>query len=203
MQVIAKACSAHASEQVAAFEKEQGQLLDAIRQRETKLIELKGQRRTTPKKITLKDLPPEERFPRLPTGSKHFVDTIKMIACPAQNAGADLAGEKVRGPDDVRFFVLQVLQNSANLIPPDQEILGYSRPPLPDSFGRRRVQRRPKHLADKEGKLLSLTLGAMESTLAKNPQNQVEKQFCLPSQRQNPLFPEERMKRVAGRLLSS
>jgi hypothetical protein len=117
-QLSAKACPAQASEaQVAAFEKEQGQLLAAISQRQAKVLELKNKRSTTPKKVPLKDLPPQERFTRLPTSSKHFVDTIKMIAYRAETALAGLAREKLQRSDDVRSFVRQVLQSSANLIP--------------------------------------------------------------------------------------
>jgi hypothetical protein len=117
-QLGAKTYPVQAAEaQVAAFEKEQGQLLEAIRQREAKLIQLKEQRRTTPKKVALKDLPPEQRFTRLPSVSKHFVDTIKMIAYRAETALAGLVGENLRRPEDVRSFVRQVLRSSANLIP--------------------------------------------------------------------------------------
>ena len=121
-QLSAKACPAQPSEvQVAVFEKEQGQLLEAIERRQAKLIELKAQRQTTPKKVPLKELPPEERFTRLPTVSKHFVDTIKMIAYRAETALAGLVGEKLRRPEDVRSLVRQVLQSSANLIPDEDK----------------------------------------------------------------------------------
>lgn len=117
-RLTAKTCPVQASEvQVAAFEKQQGQLLDSIRQREAALAELKQQRLTTPKKVTLKELPEAERFTRLPTVSKHFVDTIKMIAYRAETALAGLVSEKLRRPEDVRSLVREVLQSSANLIP--------------------------------------------------------------------------------------
>jgi len=117
-QLTARAYPAQASEaQVAAFEKQQGQLLDAIRQQEANLVNLKEQRPTTPKKVPLKDLPQEERFTRLPTVSKHFVDTIKMIAYRAESALAGLVSEKLQRPNDLRSLVRQILQSSANLIP--------------------------------------------------------------------------------------
>jgi hypothetical protein len=117
-QLTAKTCPAQASEaQVATFEKQQGQLLDSIRHREAAVVELKQQRSTTPKKVPLKELPQAERFTRLPTASKHFVDTIKMIAYRAETALAGLVSEKLRRPEDVRSLVREVLQSSANLIP--------------------------------------------------------------------------------------
>jgi hypothetical protein len=131
-QLSAKTCPAQASEvQVAAFEKQQGQLLDSIRWRETALVQLKEQRSTTPKKVPLKELPEAERFTRLPAASKHFVDTIKMIAYRAETALAGLVSEKLRRPEDVRSLVREVLQSSANLIPnPSKQTLTIQVHPL-------------------------------------------------------------------------
>ena len=121
-QLAAKTCPAQAAQnQVATFEKQQGQLLDSIRQRETVLVQLKQQRATTPKKVPLKDLPEAQRFTRLPVASKHFVDTIKMIAYRAETALAGLVSEKLRRPEDVRSLVREVLQSSANLIPDESK----------------------------------------------------------------------------------
>jgi len=120
-QLSAGTCPSHASAaQVADFEKQQGQLLGSIRQRETNLNRMKDQRPTTLKKVPLKDLPQEERFTRLPTVSKHFVDTIKMIAYRAETALVGLAREKMERTDDARSLVREVLQGSANLIPDEQ-----------------------------------------------------------------------------------
>lgn len=117
-QLAAKACPSEATPaELASFEKQQGQLLESIRQREADLIEKKGKRKTTPKKVPLKDLPQEQRFTRLPTVSKHFVDTIKMIAYRAETALAGLVGQKLQRSMDVRSLLRQVLQSSANLIP--------------------------------------------------------------------------------------
>jgi len=121
-QLSANTLPAQASAtQVATFEKQQGQLLASIRQREAHLTQMKEQRPATPKKVPLKDLPQAERFTRLPTISKHFVDTIKMIAYRAETALVGLAGEKLQRSDDVRSLVRQVLQSSANLIPDEQQ----------------------------------------------------------------------------------
>jgi len=106
-------------------------LLDSIRWRETALVQLKEQRSTTPKKVPLKELPEAERFTRLPAASKHFVDTIKMIAYRAETALAGLVSEKLRRPEDVRSLVREVLQSSANLIPnPSKQTLTIQVHPL-------------------------------------------------------------------------
>lgn len=121
-QLTAKTCPAQASAvQVAAFEKQQGQLLDCIHQREAALVQLKQQRSTTPPKVPLKELPPAERFTRLPAASKHFVDTIKMVAYRAESALVGLVSQKLRRPEDGRSLVREVLQSSANLIPDESK----------------------------------------------------------------------------------
>lgn len=117
-QLAAKAFPAETSQgEVATFEKQQGQLLDSIRQHELNVVKLKEQRTTTPKKVPLKDLPEKERFTRLPAASKHLVDTIKMIAYRAETALVGLVSQKLERSEDVRSFIRQVLQSSANLIP--------------------------------------------------------------------------------------
>lgn len=120
-RLSAGSCPSQASAaQIATFEKQQGQLLASIHQREANLTQMKDQRPTTPKKVPLKDLPKEERFTRLPTVSKHFVDTIKMIAYRAETALVGLAREKMERTDDARSLLREVLQGSANLIPDEQ-----------------------------------------------------------------------------------
>jgi Transposase protein len=105
----------------AAFEQQQGQLLGEIRQRESHLAELKSKRETTPKHVPLGELPEAERYTRLPSVSKHFVDTLKMVAYRAETVLVGLAREKMERPEDVRSLVRQVLQSSVNLIPNEQE----------------------------------------------------------------------------------
>ena len=117
-QLAANAFPQDASASKAAtFEQQQGQLLDQIRQRESQLSELVEKRKTTPKHVALKELPPADRFTRLRSVSKHFVDTIKMIAYRAETALAGLVSERLRRPEDVRSLLRQVLQSSVNLIP--------------------------------------------------------------------------------------
>lgn len=57
---------------------------DKIQAQELKLSDLKAQRRQTPAKLTLKELPEAERFAQLKTEKKHFIDTIKLIAYRAE-----------------------------------------------------------------------------------------------------------------------
>jgi hypothetical protein len=68
------------AQQVEHFERRGGELRDKIQAQELKLTDLKAQRRHTPAKLTLKELPEAERFAQLKTEKKHFIDTIKLIA---------------------------------------------------------------------------------------------------------------------------
>ena len=53
------------AEQVQNFERRDGELRDKIQAQELKLTGLKAQRRRTPTKLTLKELPEAERFAQL------------------------------------------------------------------------------------------------------------------------------------------
>ncbi len=55
---------------------------------------LKEKRKETPHHICVKDLPEDERFEQLSTQSKHFIDTIKMIAYRAETAMANVLRTK-------------------------------------------------------------------------------------------------------------
>jgi hypothetical protein len=68
------------AQQVELFERRGGELRDKIQAQELKLSDLQAQRRQTPAKLTLKELPEAERFAQLKTEKKHFIDTIKLIA---------------------------------------------------------------------------------------------------------------------------
>jgi hypothetical protein len=67
---------------VEAFTRRKSNLQEAI----TGLQKEKAQRKATPRHIPFKELPPEARFDRLSTQSKHLIDTIKMIAYCAGGA---------------------------------------------------------------------------------------------------------------------
>jgi hypothetical protein len=104
-------------EAVATYEKEKGQLLEQMQAQEKKLQELKQERKALPGHLPLKDLPESERFTQLLTTTKHFVDTIKLVAYRAETALVALAREKLARPDDARALVRQVLANTVDLYP--------------------------------------------------------------------------------------
>jgi transposase len=114
----AKTMPAEAStREAAAFEQKQGELLQAITDQKKHLDELKARRGEVPTHVAMKDLRPEDRFTALRSDSKHFIDTIKMIAYRAETALLGVARQNLQRSDDARAWIQQVLQSSANLIP--------------------------------------------------------------------------------------
>jgi hypothetical protein len=104
-------------EEIARYEQEKGQWLLQIQQQETKLDELKAQRKENPRHIALKDLPENQRFAQLAPTRKHFVDTLKLIAYRAETALVQIVREKLQRADDARVLVRQIFESAADLCP--------------------------------------------------------------------------------------
>ena len=105
------------AQQLQKFEQEGGQLREKI-QVQTALIEgLKKQRGQIPRKVELKDLPEAERYRQLRPESKHFIDTIKMIAYRAESALAGEVREHLQREDDARALMRRIFVTPANLRP--------------------------------------------------------------------------------------
>lgn len=111
-------------EELAAYERKKGQLLQGLQKRQEQLEKLKASRKELSKHVLLKDLPEKDRFSQLSAAKKHFVDTIKLIAYRAETALVHLLREKLKREDDGRALVRQVLQSAVDLRPdPDQKTL--------------------------------------------------------------------------------
>src|SRR5438128_7023132 len=65
----------------------------------------------------IKSLPEEERFTRLRTERKHFIDTIKMIAYRAETSLVSLLREHLARSDDARTLIRQIFETEADLLP--------------------------------------------------------------------------------------
>ena len=105
------------AQEVENFERRGGELRDKIQTQELKLTALKEQRRQTPRKLTLKELPEAERFAQLKTEKKHFVDTIKLIAYRAESALVGEVREALARDDDARALLRRLFVTPANLRP--------------------------------------------------------------------------------------
>jgi hypothetical protein len=104
--------------QVHRFEQRKGQLREEIQARDLEIDKLKQLRKNTPHHVVVKELPEEDRFTRLRTERKHFIDTLKMIAYRAESSMASLLREHLaRGGDDARALLRQIFQTEADLTP--------------------------------------------------------------------------------------
>jgi hypothetical protein len=107
--------------EVEAYERKKGQLQQAaIEERGQQIEQLKAQRKALAKHIEIKDLPDKDRFQRLRSEKKHFIDTIKLIAYRAETALAQLAREKLKRLDDARSLLRQLFRTEVDLIPDQQ-----------------------------------------------------------------------------------
>ena len=95
------------------------ELKDEILNQEAELADLKAKRREQKKKIPISQLPDQERFQQLSNRSKHFIDTIKIIAYRAETALTQILREKinVHHQDEARALARQIFQTEANLLP--------------------------------------------------------------------------------------
>jgi hypothetical protein len=105
---------------VEAFERRKAELHDSIAQLQQDLVTLKAQRKATPRHITVNELPEAQRFERLSTQSKHFIDTIKMIAYRAETAMAQVLRETMSRHDDARSLLCAIYRSDADLLPDAQ-----------------------------------------------------------------------------------
>lgn len=103
--------------EVETYQKKKGEMQESISGMQQELEKLKRERKETAHHITVDQLPEKDRFTRLATEKKHFVDTIKMIAYRAETAMAHLLKEKLSRADDVRVLLRRIYENEVNLKP--------------------------------------------------------------------------------------
>ena len=99
------------------YEQQQGSLQERIEQLQPALEQLKQRRKQTPRQIPVQDLPEPDRFTRLRTERKYFLDTIKMIAYRAESSMASTLREKLKRSDDARALLRQIYDTEIDLIP--------------------------------------------------------------------------------------
>jgi len=104
-------------DEVQTYERRKGELQEQIQHLDVELDELKQQRKQTDHHIPVQSLPEEERFTRLRTERKHFLDTIKMIAYRAETSLVSVLREHLARSDDARTLVRQIFETEADLLP--------------------------------------------------------------------------------------
>lgn len=95
----------------------QAQLQEQIENLDRDIHQLKQLRKQTPHHIPVKDLPESDRFSRLITERKHFVDTIKLLAYRAESSMASLLRDHLSRSNDARALLRQIYQTEVDLIP--------------------------------------------------------------------------------------
>ncbi len=100
-----------------SYPQRKGQLQEQIQHLDVEIDNLKQQRKQTPHHIPVRSLPEQDRFTRLRTERKHFVDTIKMIAYRAETSLASLLREHLVRSDDARALLRQIFHNEVDLVP--------------------------------------------------------------------------------------
>ena len=104
--------------QLQGFQQRKGHLREEIQALDWQIDNLKLQRKKTEHHIPVESLPEEDRFTRLRTERKHFIDTLQMIAYRAESSLASLLREHIaRGGDDTRALLRQIFQTEADLTP--------------------------------------------------------------------------------------
>ena len=93
---------------------------EQIEEIKDELIKLKAERKETPRHIKVQDLPESERFNKLGSMSKHFIDTIKIVAYRAETALANIVREFLPKPDQARAALCALYAGEADILPDDQ-----------------------------------------------------------------------------------
>jgi len=99
------------------YQQQKGQLQEHIQHLDLEIENLKLLRKQTSHHIPVKSLPEQDRFTRLRTERKHFVDTIKMIAYRAETCLASLLREHLARSNDARSLLRQIFNNEVDLVP--------------------------------------------------------------------------------------
>ena len=99
------------------YSQRKGLLQQQVQHRDLEIQNLKQQRKQTPHHIPVKSLPEQDRFTRLRTERKHFVDTIKMIAYRAESSLASMLREDLVRSDDARALLRHLFHNDVDLLP--------------------------------------------------------------------------------------
>jgi hypothetical protein len=102
---------------VQRWEQKKAALYEEIVQIDQEIVALKAQRKATERHIAVKDLPAEHRFSQLHCASKHFIDTIKMIAYRAETAMVHVVRDVLSRHDDARSLLRALYCNEADLLP--------------------------------------------------------------------------------------
>ena len=105
-------------EEMPKLEAKQMELLEQIERQQQAEQQIQEQRSKTLPRITLQNMPDQNRYNKLKPESKMLMNIIKMICYRAETAVAnELAINLYNAKDEKRMLVKQIIQNNADLIP--------------------------------------------------------------------------------------
>lgn len=100
----------------AAFQ-EKAELLEGVQTAEAELKRLRAERKNTPRKVPLAELPEEQRFRQLLPLNKILTDTVKMIAYRAETALVARLLPHLNKEEEARALVRELLVSAADIQP--------------------------------------------------------------------------------------
>jgi hypothetical protein len=103
--------------EVTRYQQKKAQLQEEIEHLGKQLDQIKLQRKQTAHHVTVGELPEAERFSRLLSERKHFLDTIKLISYRAETSMASLLRDSMSRGDDTRALLRQIYSTEADLLP--------------------------------------------------------------------------------------
>jgi hypothetical protein len=104
-------------EQMEPFLAEKAALYEQIELLKADIVKLKADRKATEHYVKIQDLPEAERFRQLGTLSKHFLDTIKIVAYRAESALVNIIRESMPKPDQARALLCALYATEADILP--------------------------------------------------------------------------------------
>jgi hypothetical protein len=104
-------------EKMEPFLTEKAALHEQIEILKADLATLKADRKVTEHYVKIQDLPETERFRKLGAASKHFLDTIKIVAYRAESAMANIVREFMPKSDQARALLCALYSVEADILP--------------------------------------------------------------------------------------
>jgi hypothetical protein len=106
---------------VSAYQQEKANLQEKIALLQNEIEKLKLDKKGIPSHIAFSALPKEDQFKQLSTQSKHFIDTVKMIAYRAETSMVQVAREISSRRDEARSLIRGVYNAEVDIVPDENE----------------------------------------------------------------------------------
>ena len=107
-------------EHIEPLMRKKADLQEQIEHLQAEVQTLKDTRKATARHIDVNDLPEDLRFRQLSTHSKHFIDTIKIIAYRAETSMANVLRESMPHPDESRSLLRALYTTEIDLLPDEK-----------------------------------------------------------------------------------